>query len=195
MTRLLAALVGIVLMTAACGSGTSPTETPVVPTIDPDPPTTSPPPPTTLPDLGKARELTELDGWLQTDIGSLEELRGKVVVVEFWTFGCINCKHTLPRLQQLYAEHRGDDFEIVGVHSPEFDYEKDPEAISVAAQELGVTWPIALDTRKKNFFAWQGSPAYWPRIYVLDRNGHIRFDHIGEGAYDDLAATVATLLG
>lgn len=193
MTPLPAALVGLVLVAAACGGGASSTPTTVG--QDPDPTTTLQAPTTTLPDLGEAKTLTNLDGWLQTDIDSLEDLRGKVVVVEFWTFGCINCKHTLPYLEQLYGDHQGDDFEIVGVHSPEFDYEKDPEGISAAARDLGVTWPIALDTDKENFFSWQGSPAYWPRVYVLDQDGHIRFDHIGEGAYDELADTVTSLLG
>lgn len=147
-----------------------------------------------LPDLGPAMELVGIDGWLQADIESLEDLRGKVVVVQFWTFGCHNCKATLPNLEALYAEHGGADFEIVGVHSPEFDYEKDPNAIASASEELGVTWPIALDTAKRSFRSWQGSPAYWPRTYVLDREGHIRFDHIGEGAYEELNETVAALL-
>ena len=147
-----------------------------------------------LPDLGPAMELVGIDGWLQADVESLEDLRGKVVVVQFWTFGCHNCKATLPNLEALYAEHGGADFEIVGVHSPEFDYEKDPNAIASASEELGVTWPIALDTAKRSFRSWQGSPAYWPRTYVLDREGHIRFDHIGEGAYEELNETVAALL-
>jgi thiol-disulfide isomerase/thioredoxin len=153
------------------------------------------PPAALLPDLGPAGELVGIEGWLQSDVGSLEDLRGSVVVVQFWTFGCHNCKATLPNLEALYAEHRGADFEIVGVHSPEFDYEKDPAAITEAAARLGVTWPIAMDTRRQSFHVWQGSPAYWPRTYVLDRQGRIRFDHIGEGAYEELNAAVATLLG
>ena len=148
-----------------------------------------------LPDFGPAQDLNEIDGWLQSDIASLDDLLGKVVVVQFWTFGCHNCTATIPNLEALYEEHRGDDFEIVGIHSPEFDYEKDPEAVADAAGELGVTWPIALDTAKRTFFSWQKSPAYWPRTYVLDRDGRIRFDHIGEGAYEDLNEAVATLLG
>ncbi len=148
-----------------------------------------------LPDLGPAKELVGIDGWLQSDVESLEALRGSVVVVQFWTFGCYNCKATLPNLEALYAEHQGADFEIVGVHSPEFDYEKDPAAITEAAVELGVTWPIAMDTKRQSFHIWQGSPAYWPRTYVLDQEGRIRFDHIGEGAYEELNAAVAALLG
>lgn len=194
MTRCLIAVLGLAMLVGACGGGARPAVTPKAGVSRPDPTTPPPASATTPPDLGEAKSLTNLDGWLQTDIDSLEDLRGKVVVVEFWTFGCINCKHTLPYLEQLYADHEGDDFEMVGVHSPEFEYEKDPEAVSAAARDLGVTWPIALDTDKTNFFAWQGSPAYWPRIYVLDQNGHIRFDHVGEGGYERLADTVATLL-
>lgn len=146
-------------------------------------------------DFGPHADLVEIEGWLQSEVSSLEELRGKVVVVQFWTFGCYNCKNTLPNLRELYARHEGDEFEVVGIHSPEFDYEKDPEAILAAAADLGVTWPIALDTNKQTFRAWQGSPAYWPRTYVLDQEGRIRFDRIGEGAYDELNETVAKLLG
>ena len=70
----------------------------------------------------------------------------------------------------------------------------DPVAIAAAAEELGVTWPIALDTRQRNFFGWQGSRGYWPRTYVIDQAGQVRFDHIGEGKYEELAATVDYLL-
>lgn len=149
----------------------------------------------TLPDHGPAPELRDLDGWLQSDVESLDDLRGKVVVVQFWTFGCHNCKATLPNMKTLYAAHQDEDFEIVGIHSPEFSYEEAPESIARAAGELGVTWPIALDTTRRTFHHWQGSPAYWPRTYVLDREGHIRFDHIGEGAYEELNETVEILLG
>ena len=144
--------------------------------------------------LGNPLPLTDLDGWLQTDITSLDALQGQVVIVQFWTFGCGNCKRTIPHLQDIYAEHADAGLEIVGVHSPEFNFEKDPEAILEAAGELRVTWPIALDTRKHSFFSWQGSRGYWPRTYVLDRDGLIRFDHIGEGLYDELEQTVEALL-
>ena len=160
------------------------------------PETTTPVTTTSAPPmLGQALGLTGLDGWLQTDIASLDDLRGQVVIVWFWTFGCYNCKNTIPHLQEIYADYQDAGLEIVGVHAPEFDYERGPDAILSAAQDLGVTWPIALDTERRNFRAWQGSPAYWPRTYVLDQDGLIRFDHIGEGAYDELERAVAALLG
>lgn len=194
--KALLAVVVLALVASACGDTTGGAAADVSdePT-GPAPTTTTLPDVEELPDLGPAPSLVGLDGWLQADIDSIDDLRGKVVVVWFWTFGCYNCKNTLPNLEALYAEHADEDFEIVGVHSPEFAYEEDPAAITDAAESLGVTWPIALDTRRKSFFAWQGSPAYWPRTFVLDRDGVIRFDHIGEGAYDELNQTVAALLG
>lgn len=149
----------------------------------------------TIPDHGPHPALVDVDGWLQSEVTSLEALRGRVVVVQFWTFGCINCKNTLPNLRELYAAHPRTDLEVVGIHAPEFTWEEDPDAITQAAADLGVTWPLVLDTRRRTFHAWQeGTTAYWPRTYVLDREGHIRFDHIGEGAYADLNQTVAALI-
>lgn len=148
-----------------------------------------------LPDRGLHPELVDIDGWLQSDVTSLEELRGKVVAVQFWTFGCSNCKATLPHMRELYENYRDQGFEIVGVHAPEFDFEADQADIVEAAGELGVTWPIALDPNKRTFHSWQEGPtAHWPRVYLLDRNGHVRFDHIGEGRYGDIDAAVTALL-
>ncbi len=148
-----------------------------------------------LPDRGRHPVLVDIDGWLQSDVTSLEELRGQVVAVQFWTFGCRNCKNTLPHMQQLYADHRDDGFEIVGIHAPEFGFEAEVANIVEAASELGVTWPIALDPTKHTFHSWQDGPSgHWPRIYLLDRDGHIRYDHIGEGRYDEIDAAVDALL-
>lgn len=144
--------------------------------------------------LGVAGSLVELDGWLNSDYTTLEEIDSPVRIVQFWTFGCINCKRTLESLRGLYDDHQAAGLEIVGVHSPEFEREKDPAAIAAAAEDLGVNWPIALDTEKRNFRSWQGSRRFWPRTYVLDAEGNIRFDHIGEGKYDELRATVEWLL-
>ena len=160
-------------------------------------PTTSTVPSENLPELenrGPHEELREIDGWLQSEVTSLEELRGNVVAVQFWTFGCHNCRATLPHMQALYERYGDRDFEIVGIHSPEFDREEDPGAVAEAADELGVTWPIALDTQKRTFFGWQGNRGFWPRIYLLDRDGNVRYDHVGEGRYDEIDAAVDALL-
>jgi thiol-disulfide isomerase/thioredoxin len=146
------------------------------------------------PDLGPVPELVDISGWLNTDATTFEDARADVTIVQFWTFGCSNCKATLPHLQALYADRRDDGLEIIGVHAHEFERERDPENVAAAVVELGVDWPVALDTNKTNFGEWQGSPRYWPRTYVVDSNNRIRFDHIGEGDYDELAATVDYLL-
>ncbi|MDH4116500.1 MAG: redoxin domain-containing protein [Acidimicrobiia bacterium] len=92
------------------------------------------------------------------------------------TFGRIHCRNTVPHLRELRARHAENDLAIVGIHAPEFENESDPTEIAAVAELLGVTWPIALDTERSSFRLWQGSPASWPRTYVLDRDGGIRFD-------------------
>lgn len=145
--------------------------------------------------LGPRRDLVNLDGWLNTDIAALSELDGKVVLVEMWTFGCRNCKARIPHNQDLYARLSRDDFEIVGVHAPEFSYEAELANIEQALVDLGVTWPVALDTEKENFRAWQpGGRRFWPRTFLVDQNGDVRFDHIGEGKYDELSQTIDWLI-
>lgn len=138
--------------------------------------------------------LTDIDGWINTEASSLDDFAGQVRVVEFWTFGCFNCKNRIPHTQELYADFKDDGLEIIGIHSPEFDRERDPAAVLEATERLGVTWPVALDTDKTNFRAWQGGRRFWPRVYVLDQNGDLRYDHIGEGDYDGLHETVAYLI-
>lgn len=156
-------------------------------------------PPTTIPvdapeRFGHALQFANLDGWLQTDARNLDDFDGQVRIVQFWTFGCHNCKATIPHLQGIYERWQPEGLEILAIHAPEFDYEKDPDAIAAAAGELGVIWPIALDTNKTNFRSWQTSRRFWPRTYVVDQEGEIRFDHIGEGRYEELEATVAYLV-
>lgn len=147
--------------------------------------------------LGPAGTLTDLDGWLQTDATQFEDFDGQVKIVQFWTFGCINCKNTLDQVAFLYETYQPDGLEVIGVHTPEFDFEKDPDSIAAAAIDLNVSWPIALDTRKTNFRSWQEGRRFWPRTYVVDANGDIRYDHIGEfggSSYDELEATVSYLV-
>ncbi len=161
--------------------------------------TTTTEPPEPVPVLGTAFTLSRLDGWLNTDATSLEEIREQntLTVVQFWTFGCRNCKKTLDALGQLHADFRDRGVEVVGVHAPEFAYEADVDNIIEAAAELGVVWPIALDTTKYNFHVWQEGPTgYWPRVYIIDSENQIRFDRRGDGAhtYRELYATVERLL-
>lgn len=155
-------------------------------------------PPEPIPVLGEADTLTGLDGWLNTDATSLEEIRAanELVVVQMWTFGCSNCRKTLEALQDIDAEF-GDRIEIVGVHAPEFAHEADVDNIIDAAADLGVTWPIALDTEKRNFHRWQpGSTAYWPTVYLIDGDNQLRMRQRGDSTsnYVRLADYIERLL-
>ncbi len=144
--------------------------------------------------FGPAPDLVEIEGWLQTEATSFSDFDGQVKIVKFWTFGCRNCINTLPHIRDIYDRYRDEGLEIIGVHAPEFDFERDPDAVFEATQRLEVTWPVALDPDKTNFRAWQEGRRFWPRTFVVDANGDIRYDHIGEGRYDELEATVAWLL-
>lgn len=144
---------------------------------------------------GPRKDLVNLDGWRNTDNSSIDDFDGKVLLVEMWTFGCSNCKARIPHNQELYAATSRDDFDIIGVHAPEFSFEAEIPNIEDAIVRLGVTWPVALDTNKENFRAWQeGGRRFWPRTYIIDQNGDIRYDHIGEGRYEEVAQTVQYLI-
>lgn len=154
-----------------------------------------PPVPSEAPPLlGAAGTLTDVDQWLQTDATSFEDFDGQVRIVQFWTYSCHNCTATLPHLQDIYATYNPQGLEIIGVHAPEFDFEKDIPGVAERAEELGVVWPIAIDNDKTNFRSWQPGRRFWPRTFVIDQNGDIRFDRIGEGKYDELEETVAWLI-
>lgn len=169
-----------------------------------DPEPTAVPEPTPAPEpvpvLFASDTLTNIDGWINSDYESLEQViaQNELTIVQFWTFSCRNCKNTLDSLRVTYDQFRGEGLEIIGVHAPEFGFEEDPAAVAQAVEELGVTWPVALDTSKENFRRWQpGTTNFWPRVYVIDRDGNVRFDHIGDNAaaYDeDLRSVVAQLL-
>ena len=146
-----------------------------------------------LPNLGPHPDFQPVQEWIQTDATAFDDFSGKVIAVQFWTFGCHNCQATWPHKRELYAKYGGDDFEIVGVHAPEFDFERDVDAVAATAEENGLTWPIAIDNDKLNFRSWQ-ERRFWPRVFLIDRDGNIRYDHIGEGAYDEIDAAVGALI-
>jgi thiol-disulfide isomerase/thioredoxin len=142
--------------------------------------------PATLP------EFQGIDGWLNSDPLTAAELKGQVVAVQFWTLGCINCIRTLPHVTQLDRTYRDQGLVVVGVHTPEFPYERDIDAVKAAIEKHGIAYAVAIDNQ---FRTWQAySNQYWPHIFLADRQGRIRFDHIGEGAYDRIDQTVQNLL-
>ena len=149
-----------------------------------------------LPDYGAAPEFRGIAHWLNTPGDgslSLRSLRGKVVLVDFWTYSCINCIRTLPHLRSLYAAYRRQGLVIVGVHTPEFAFEHVLSNVRNATHDLNVTWPVALDNSYGTWNAYANE--YWPAEYLVDRTGHIRHFHFGEGDYNETARLVQQLLG
>jgi cytochrome c biogenesis protein CcdA/thiol-disulfide isomerase/thioredoxin len=135
-----------------------------------------------LKDFGPAPELRGLTEWFNSEPLTLEGLRGKVVIVDFWTFGCYNCRNTRPHVRALYDKYHEQGLTIIGVHAPEFAYERVPENVRKAAAEQGVNWPVALDPDFKTWRAYNNR--YWPAFYFIDAKGHIRHKHFGEGNYE-----------
>ena len=132
-------------------------------------------------------------GWINSPALGPADLRGKVVLYDFWTYSCVNCQRTLPHLKALYDRYKDDGLVIVGIHSPEFDFEKDHGNVERAVMRYGVTWPVALDDDMTiwNEFANQA----WPAEYLTDRDGRLRQVRFGEGDYDTKENDVRTLLG
>jgi thiol-disulfide isomerase/thioredoxin len=140
-----------------------------------------------------AAEFTGLDGWLNSAPLTVNGLRGKVVLVDFWTFSCVNCVRTIPHLQHLQQAYGGRGLVIVGVHSPEFDFEKVRSNVAAAVQRFGVTWPVALDSEMNTWNAYGNQ--YWPAEYLIDQSGRVAYIHDGEGDYDVTESAIAALLG
>jgi cytochrome c biogenesis protein CcdA/thiol-disulfide isomerase/thioredoxin len=146
--------------------------------------------------IPKAPDFRGIKLWLNTPGEkplSLPELRGRVVLVDFWTYSCINCLRTLPHLKAWDRAYRKAGLTIVGVHSPEFAFERVPDNVRSAVDRLGVRYPVALDN---DFATWRAySNDYWPSKYLIDKAGRIRYEHYGEGAYGETENVIRRLLG
>jgi thiol-disulfide isomerase/thioredoxin len=140
-----------------------------------------------------APDFTGLDGWLNSPPLTIASLRGQVVLIDFWTFSCVNCVNTLPHLRSDYSQYSSQGLTIVGVHSPEFDFEKSRSNVAAAVKRLNVTWPVALDSNMATWNAW--SNQYWPAEYLIDRSGNVAYYHFGEGDYDRTERAIVSLLG
>jgi thiol-disulfide isomerase/thioredoxin len=130
--------------------------------------------------------------WLNSQALKLETLRGRVVLVDFWTFGCYNCRNTLPTLKRLDARYRDKGLTIVGVHAPESDYEKNMENVRREVQKLGIKYPVVTDNDYQTWRAFNIQA--WPTVVILDKQGRIRFTHIGEGMYEQQEQIIQKLL-
>ena len=130
--------------------------------------------------------------WINSPALTPEALRGKVVLVDFWTFECYNCLNALPHVKELYAKYKDRGFVVIGVHTPEFARERVPDNVKRQVQKLGITYPVVIDNDNKIWNAFHNQ--YWPAAYYADAAGKMRFYHFGEGRYDEQDKVVAKLL-
>jgi thiol-disulfide isomerase/thioredoxin len=150
---------------------------------------------TTLVNCGLAPNFKGITAWLNTPGGkplSIRELRGKVVLVDFWTYSCINCQRTLPHVEAWYAKYAKDGLVVVGVHTPEFAFEHVVSNVRTEAAAFGVRYPVAVDD---NYATWDAyDNEYWPADYLIDASGHVRHVHFGEGDYATTEQLIRQLL-
>lgn len=130
--------------------------------------------------------------WFNSEPLSLNSLKGKVVLVDFWTYSCINCQRTLPYLRDWWSKYQDKGLVIIGIHAPEFEFEKDPENVRKAISDFKLTYPIVQDN---DFSTWRAyNNRYWPAKYFIDKEGYIRYTHFGEGEYDKSEQVIQELL-
>jgi thiol-disulfide isomerase/thioredoxin len=140
-----------------------------------------------------APDFSGADRWYNASPLSIQGLHGKVVLVEFWTRECINCIHVLPHTKALYDTYAKDGLVVVGVHTPEYDEERDPAALRAALQRFQITWPVAVDNESRIWNAYGNR--YWPAEYLIDQNGRVVYSNFGEGNYAQTEQRVRQLLG
>ncbi|MBB6182852.1 thioredoxin family protein [Oleiagrimonas soli] len=134
-----------------------------------------------------------IDHWINSKPLTMQQLRGKVVLIDFWTYSCINCLRTLPHLKSWWAKYKDKGLVIVGVHSPEFDFEKNTANVEAAVKKYGIGWPVAQDNDMATWNAWNNQ--YWPAEYLIDKNGKVVMHHFGEGHYMETENAIRQLLG
>ena len=145
-----------------------------------------------LDDYGRAPEFEQIDLWLNSEPLTMAGLRGKVVLIDFWTYSCINCLRTLPHVRAWDEAYRDDGLVIIGVHTPEFAFERDAGNVRRAVRDLEVAYPVALDNAYGTWEAWRNR--YWPAKYFVDRAGRLRYAHFGEGGYEESERVLRRLL-
>jgi thiol-disulfide isomerase/thioredoxin len=145
-----------------------------------------------LPVEGELPPLAGLGPWFNSPPLDLKQLRGKVVVIDFWTYSCINCIRTLPYTRAWHQRYARDGLVIIGVHAPEFAFERNPANVARAIKDLGVPYPVVLDN---DFNLWRAfNNRYWPAHYFIDAAGRVRYHHFGEGGYEESEEVIRTLL-
>ena len=146
-------------------------------------------------ELGHEGNFPSLNGavkWLNSPPLTREQLKGKVVLIDFWTYSCINCLRSVPYVEAWWEKYRNDGLVVIGVHTPEFAFEKDPANVAKSLADLKITYPVAIDS---NYAIWKAfNNEYWPAHYFIDANGSIRYHHFGEGKYDESEEVIQQLL-
>ena len=138
-------------------------------------------------------ELKGISGYINTSSEKIsQDIEGKVVLYDFWTYSCINCIRTLPHLTAWDEKYSDEGLVIVGIHTPEFEFEKEYDNVFFATEKFGIKYPVIQDNDKEVWNDFQNR--YWPRKYIADHEGYIRFDHIGEGAYKETERVIQVLL-
>jgi thiol-disulfide isomerase/thioredoxin len=141
----------------------------------------------------KTPEFVGISSWLNTAPLTIESLKGKIVLIDFWTYSCINCVRTLDHLKKWYQTYKDKGFIIVGIHTPEFAFERDKENVQNAIERFGIEYPVGLDNA---YGTWKNyHNRYWPAHYLIDQNSIIRFIHFGEGEYEQTENMISSLLG
>ena len=139
-----------------------------------------------------APELIGGGKWFNSPPLEMSKLRGKVVLIDFWTYTCINCQRTLPYLRDWYEKYESKGLVIIGVHAPEFEFEKNPKNVEKAIKDFGLKYPVVQDNAFATWKAYRNQ--YWPAKYLIDSEGNIRYTHFGEGAYDETEKAIQELL-
>ncbi len=139
-----------------------------------------------------APAFTGIEKWLNSEPLTLEQLRGKVVLVDFWTYTCINCIHTLPYVKRWHEAYKDKGLVVVGVHTPEFPFERLTPNVQQAIERYGITYPVAQDNRYATWKTYNN--IYWPAFYLVDKQGRIVYTHFGEGRYQETEAAIQKLL-
>jgi thiol-disulfide isomerase/thioredoxin len=139
-----------------------------------------------------APELAKISGYINTDPVTIEDLKDKVVLVDFWTYSCINCIRTIPYLNAWHEKYADDGLVIVGVHTPEFEFEKNYDNVKAAVEKFEIKYPVVQDNDRGAWRAYENR--YWPHKYLVDNEGYIRYDHIGEGEYAETEKVIQSLL-
>lgn len=146
-----------------------------------------------LPDLGPAPDFAGISHWLNTDLElSIGSLQGKVVLVDFWTYTCINCIRTLPFVTGWYEKYKNQGFVVVGIHTPEFEFEKNTGNVMGALKQYNIHYPVGQDNGYQTWNNYNNN--YWPAKYLIDAKGHVRYTHFGEGSYEETEMKIKILL-